>query len=420
MESISSASLRRFGPLAAAAAMSLAITASASAATIPTGPSGDSFYAPSSTKYRSGSTGDVIWKRTAQAATTLSNASQSITVVYKSKSLANKLIPVSGTVWIPKGTAPTGGWPIISWGHGTTGSADKCAPSRIADLTSGSYSSYVFPTLNRWLGKGYAVAMTDYEGLGTPGVHPWIIGPSEGRGMVDIVKAARKLNSKISSSWISAGHSQGGHAALFAASLAKTWGTGLTLKGVIPFAPASNMKSTVLFAASAITGPNQISGLGALLIRSITQADTTIKLSDLMPANVLALAPLLEQRCIGGDPGTLGASDAFGQFAPRNLVKGWVSYDWRGNSKWAKMSAALDGSKINSAVKISAPVKLLQGTQDGTVPEASTAKLFTQLKTLNGSSSATYETFTADHGGIVSEAGASAAADAFLLARFGR
>ena len=258
----------RCAALAAAAALvSLCATGTASAA-ITTGPSGDSFYAPASSKYRTGSAGDVIWKRAAQPATTLSNASQSITVVYKSKNLKNKLIPVSGTVWIPKGTAPSGGWPIISWAHGTTGSADVCAPSKIVDLASGSYTSYVFPSINSWLSHGYAVAMTDYEGLGTPGTHPWIIGPSEGRGVIDIVKAARKL-APVSTKWIAAGHSQGGHGALFAGSLASSYGTGLQLKGVAAYAPANNMKATVLFAAGAIPGPSSISGLGALLVRSV-------------------------------------------------------------------------------------------------------------------------------------------------------
>lgn len=414
------------GRLAALAAtvgvMSLAITATASATSIPTGPADNSFYAPASSKYRSGSAGDVIWKRTAQAATTLSNASKSLTVVYKSKSLANKLIPVSGTVWIPKGTAPSGGWPIISWGHGTTGSADACAPSRIADLTSGSYSSYVFPTINRWLGKGYAVAMTDYEGLGTPGAHPWLIGPSEGRGMIDIVKAARKIDSKISKNWISAGHSQGGHASLFAASLAGTWGSGLTLKGVLPYAPANNMKSTALYLSGAVNSPSSLSGIGSLLVRSITFADTSLTTSAIFGAGPLAHLNDLETRCLGDTPGTLGAADSFGQFIPHDLITGWnaAAKDWRDNPNWTKIAAALDGPKINSNVKISAPILILQGTNDGTVLPGFTDKLNNQLKLTNPTTSIDYQKFTADHGGIVSEAGAAAAADAFLLAKFGR
>ena len=40
---------------------------------------------------------------------------------------------------------------------------------------------------------GYVVAATDYEGLGTPGVHPYLVGESEGRSVLDAARAARAL-----------------------------------------------------------------------------------------------------------------------------------------------------------------------------------------------------------------------------------
>ena len=104
---------------AATALLSLSIASAASAA-VATGPSGNSFYTPAASTYKSGSPGDLIWKRSAQSAIALSNASQSVNVIYKSKSLDNKLIPVSGTIYLPKGTPPAGGWPIVSYAHGTT------------------------------------------------------------------------------------------------------------------------------------------------------------------------------------------------------------------------------------------------------------------------------------------------------------
>ncbi|MEI6446731.1 MAG: lipase family protein [Actinomycetes bacterium] len=421
MKFTSSSPTRRFGVLAAAAAMSLSLVAVApAAAAIPTGPSDNTFYAPAQGKYWSGKPGDVVWKRAAQPATTLSNASQSITVVYKSKSLANKMIPVSGTVWLPKGTAPAGGWPIISWGHGTTGSADICAPSRITDTVSGSYTSYVFPSINTWLGKGYAVAMSDYEGLGTPGQHPWLIGPSEGRGMIDIVKAARKLSPSVSKNWVSTGHSQGGHASLFAASLAKSWGTGLNLKGVMPYAPANNMKATVLFAAGAIPGPSSLSGLGALLVRSLKDANPTIDLATVMNTGPYSKLPEIEKRCLG----ELGSTDYFGQYSPQQLLKGWntSAKDWRDNPQWGRLVAALDGSKINPTVTVPTGIKIqmFQGGADSTVPAFTTNALLTQLRGKNtGSGQVNLTGYpSADHGGVV--AAALEDANAFLLSSFGR
>ena len=74
-----------------------------------------------------------------------------------------------------------------------------------------------YPLLQRWLKAGYAVVRTDYEGLGTPGVHQYLVGKSEGRSVLDAVRAARALEPRCRKRFVIAGHSQGGHAALFAA-----------------------------------------------------------------------------------------------------------------------------------------------------------------------------------------------------------
>lgn len=91
------------------------------------------------------------------------------------------LLPVSGTLYLPKGTPPVGGWPVVAWAHGTLGVADVCAPSwalhRSRDATY----------LNRWLEKGYAVVATDYQGLGGPGPHPYLIWEAEGRSLTACV-----------------------------------------------------------------------------------------------------------------------------------------------------------------------------------------------------------------------------------------
>jgi hypothetical protein len=125
-------------------------------------------------------------------------------VLHHSRSLEGEDIAVSGLIVSPTGEAPSGGRPVLSWAHGTTGIADECAPSK----DRGSLSGLAEPFLER----GMVVAATDYEGLGTPGRHPYIAGESEGRGTLDIVRAARNLQERTGAServviW---GHSQGG------------------------------------------------------------------------------------------------------------------------------------------------------------------------------------------------------------------
>lgn len=155
-------------------------------------------------------------------------------VMYHSRSIAGEDIAVTGTIATPADGAPT--HDVVTWAHGTTGIADSCAPS----LDPASPSSVAL--MNALLDRGYVVTATDYEGLGTPGRHPYIAGISEGRGVLDIVRAAVALPEvKASTNYIVWGHSQGGHAAMFAGHIAADWAPELTLKGVVAGAPPSQL-----------------------------------------------------------------------------------------------------------------------------------------------------------------------------------
>src|SRR3954452_3215970 len=200
--------------------------AAPAAAKVPSGPAGTAFYAP--TKAVPSKHGTAIYQRKLSGPAVLKSAKSNTLLLYSSTSTSGQAVPVSGDVAIPKGKAPKGGWPVITWAHGTTGIADICAPS-----IAGTQANYDSPLLNKWLKAGYAVVRTDYEGLGTPGPHPYLVGTSEGRSVLDMVRAARKLNPGIGTKLLIAGHSQGGQAALFAASLAPKWTPELKLTGTV-------------------------------------------------------------------------------------------------------------------------------------------------------------------------------------------
>lgn len=129
-------------------------------------------------------------------------------VLYRSTSPDGKPIAVSGIVIIPPGTPPPGGWPIVAWAHPTSEIVPHCAPSLAIFLFQQIAGS------RELLEQGYAIAATDYPGLGTPGPHPYLVGDSEARAVIDSVRAARSLagpeNSNRFAVW---GHSQGGQAA---------------------------------------------------------------------------------------------------------------------------------------------------------------------------------------------------------------
>ncbi|MEA2312666.1 MAG: hypothetical protein QOE28_2634, partial [Solirubrobacteraceae bacterium] len=209
---------RVFASLLVAALLPAVATAPAAVAKTRTGPAGLAFYTPPS-PLPGAKHGDLIWSRKLTGAAALKSARSNRLVLYRSTGSDGSPIAVSGVVSIPKGKAPKKGWPVITYGHGTTGIADQCAPSRDAAGTSvHSYNDYVYPLLNRWLKAGYAVVRTDYQGLGTPGAHEFLNGAEEGRAMLDMARAARKLDRSLSKTLEIAGHSQGGHAALWAAS----------------------------------------------------------------------------------------------------------------------------------------------------------------------------------------------------------
>lgn len=180
--------------------------------------------------------GDVLAAAPLPAVAELAGAKRYL-LLYASQDRDGKAVPVSAQVLVPSGTAPKGGWPVVSWGHGTTGVADVCAPSLTDDLFYAEYGQEASTLLR----AGYAVAASDYPGLGTPGMHPYLVGVDEGNAMVDVVTAARQLDPRLSTTWFAEGHSQGGQAALFASRAAER-APKLDLAGVVSIAPASGLQ----------------------------------------------------------------------------------------------------------------------------------------------------------------------------------
>jgi pimeloyl-ACP methyl ester carboxylesterase len=250
---------------------------------------------------------------------------------------------------LPKGKPPKHGWPVVSWAHGTSGIADTCAPSR---NPKGPYTFYAATQFGAWLKAGYAIANTDYEGLGTPGVHPYLLGRSEGRGVVDIVRASRQLDGRLAKRYVIAGHSQGGHAALFAAAIGPNWAPELKLRGVAAYAPASHLGllSRVL---PTYTTPSGLSGLAAMVLHGVSAVYPSIKPEQIASDRALALFPQIDKLCLG----ELNAASSFGGLAPAELVRPGANLD--------PLNKILDEQNPN--LKIRAPILLAQGLSDTTV-----------------------------------------------------
>jgi pimeloyl-ACP methyl ester carboxylesterase len=165
---------------------------------------------------------------------------QAARVVYRSTSGDTGLeTVVSGSVFTPLGPAPEGGWPVIALGHGTTGIDEPCAPS-------GSESLLGFSSVIAGFAKvGYAVALADYQGLGTSGVHPYTDAKTAGLNMIDSVRALRHTFKNVSIRWAAVGGSQGGGAAWAADEQAARYAPQLDLVGAVAYSPAADISRMV-------------------------------------------------------------------------------------------------------------------------------------------------------------------------------
>jgi hypothetical protein len=179
-------------------------------------------------------------------------------VVYRSTSGDGQATEVSGSVFVPRGDPPPGGWPVVSFGHGTTGIDESCAPSLSSTLLGYTETVGVLIT------KGYAVALADYQGLGASGVHPYTDSRTAGLNMIDAVRALRATFPNVSNRWGAIGASEGGGAAWAADEQARDYAPELTLVGAVAVSPVSDLTGLVDKAQQGTLTKDQEFGLIAI------------------------------------------------------------------------------------------------------------------------------------------------------------
>ncbi len=151
----------------------------------------------------------------------------------------NRLIAVTGMVIAPanrfmqQGAAPG----VIAWTHGLIGIAQRCAPS------IGTTNFTLIPGLSDVIARGYTVVAPDYPGLGSDMVHPVLVGTSEGRSVLDAVRAHRAIPGADGGTRFAVwGESQGGHAALWTGQLWRDYAPDLELVGIAAIVPPTDLQ----------------------------------------------------------------------------------------------------------------------------------------------------------------------------------
>lgn len=218
----------------------------------------------------------------------LPGASRSLRLLYTSTNgLDGKTgLTVSGTLHLPSGAPPESGWPLLVWSHGTVGIADICAPSWTG------YVPFHVTHLTEWLAQGYAIAASDYQGLGTPGTHPYLATRPAAYSNLDLIRAVQAAAFPVSQAVILAGQSQGAGAAIATAAYARTYAPDLDLRGVVatgvPF-----FTPQALIAVQEARPRDRVDpmlGYNFLALSLLALIDPEFRLEDYVSAEALPLA----------------------------------------------------------------------------------------------------------------------------------
>ncbi|GAA3068726.1 alpha/beta hydrolase family protein [Streptosporangium carneum] len=354
---------RRAVMLALATLAAATVTVTAGTASADAGPSDEP--AAKGPAAVHGQRGKLLGVRPLSGTAALPSAARNLLVTYVSEDGKGKRIAVSGTVSLPKKRPPAGGWPVISWAHGTTGTADACAPS--ADTATGlvhDYLSLMDKTRDAWVARGFAVVQTDYEGLGTPGEHPYMNGRSAANTVLDMVRAARNVDHRVGKGWFAIGHSQGGHAALFSAAAENTR-KDVKLLGAVAIAPGGvGLSQTAPYIQAG--GPGAQAALAFLptLLIGASAADPAVVPDALLTAEAKPLLTAGRTSCLAQIREVAATIPVNNVFAP--------------GADLGPLTRYLQ-TQDPTGIAVRVPTLVAQGTDDALVPKQTTDHLISTM-----------------------------------------
>lgn len=279
------------------------------------------------------------------------------------------------TVTVPyPATAPAGGFHLGANAHGTIGLEDPCA------LTGTLYGTGLAGLFGA---RGIIGVSPDLPGLGTPGLHPYLVSQSEGRGALDALRAARNLalwkGLPVSGRAAVVGLSQGGHVALAAAAQHQGYAKEIDVRAFAAAAPASvweeqwrvgvsfdgphlTYHAMLMYSWASVYG---YAGPGIWAGATAPTIDQTMTTSCLVP--------------VPGSPTTLG--DRLGTQAAQIFEPGFLAAYRAGTwgTTWAVFGEAFKANRIGPYPQ-TAPLAIWQGDADATVPESGTKAVVDALR----------------------------------------
>ena len=339
---------------------------------------------------------------------TVENSSSIKVMTYNMTNVQGKTATATAMVLFPQVARPKDGYRVVVWEHGTVGGGDDCAPSK----------NVIHPRFkilaDSLLAAGYVVVAPDYEGLGTPGIHPYLNFSSAAKSALSAVQAAKDHYGKqLNGAWMSVGQSQGGHASLATAEYANT---DTTYKGAVAGAPASSLGKIILEVAPAALADIEARETAANVpLAYRTSVDTYATLlayaaltgvgikayeprcnyQDIFQSRAKSLAEFAEGStgdngpCLDNDSDpSLSLINKFKddiiQFMTANPDKKVMDYPGLDTSVFATNETVKNFlvSSQPGTKRIDKPVYVIQGTADTNVPYPITQALVANLKTL--------------------------------------
>jgi dipeptidyl aminopeptidase/acylaminoacyl peptidase len=278
-------------------------------------------------------------------------------VMYVSETVSGQATAVTGLVVVPKTAAPKSGYPVVSWGHGTNGMTDECAPSL--------EPSKIDSLANGLLANNWVITASDYQGEGTPGLHPYLAGVVAAQNTIDIVRAAEQLPSvDVSKNYVVWGHSQGGQTAMYAHNIAPKYAPELTLKGVVAGAPPSQFDLIYDYLKTSKYRYYLLMSAGGL---NAAYGDKAAPLDKVLTPKGIALLDELDKGCSDYLSKTLGAVS----IDETNLANPFDVPEWK------KLFLANDPKNFTSTNDI--PLLIIHGGADEQIPTVSSQLLTNKL-----------------------------------------
>jgi len=274
---------------------------------------------------------------------------RAVRIVYLSRSASDRAVAASAVVLLPYGQAPSGGWPVIAWAHGTSGVARNCAPSLMKDVYYGWEGLFEYTML------GYAVVAPDYAGLGTPGPHQYMSIAAQAQDVINALPAAHKAVPELGSKWVAVGHSQGGAAVLKLSALEHDLSDSGFL-GSVSVAPPTDLYAMW---HDFTQGNSEAAGYLDIIALGIKAADASFDPDRMLGPGGLAILPeVANEACVDAASALLADKPSASLLKPH----------------WADDPAVVRFAHTNRPYDAPAkgPILLLQGTADRTIPEVLT------------------------------------------------